>query len=104
MSETPNAAHVDVRYVANLARIALTDDETARYGAELDAILAYVAKLSELDVEGIEPTAHAMPLTNVLREDELRPSSDRERVLANAPRVAGGEQIRVPVVIEEEGA
>ena len=94
--------NLDVRYVADLARIELTDDEAQRYGAQLDAVLDYVGQLAELDVAGLEPTAHAMPLVNVLREDHTGDSLPRAGVLANAPAVAAGQFIQVPPVIEEE--
>ncbi len=103
MGNTPDLDHIDVRYVADLARVALTDDEAERYQQELDKILGYIAQLEELDVDHIEPTAHAMPLSNVMREDVAGVSLDRETVLANAPAVAGEDSIRVPAVIEEEG-
>jgi aspartyl-tRNA(Asn)/glutamyl-tRNA(Gln) amidotransferase subunit C len=94
---------LDVRYVADLARIELTDEEVARFETELDDIIEYVQKLGELDVEGIEPTAHAMPLSNVMREDDPRPSMDREAMLRNAPATLEDAFVRVPVVIEDEG-
>lgn len=78
----------DVAYVAHLARLQLTDAEMTQFSAQLQSIFAYVTKLNELDVSNVEPTAHAVPLTNVLRKDEARPSIDRERVLANAPEAA----------------
>jgi aspartyl-tRNA(Asn)/glutamyl-tRNA(Gln) amidotransferase subunit C len=102
MQESNRVEHIDVRYVADLARIELTPDEEARYGQELDAVLAYVEQLSRLDVDGIEPTAHAAPVTNVLREDVAGDSLPAEAVLANAPDLVDETLIRVPVVIEEE--
>jgi len=78
----------DVAYVAHLARLQLTDAEMAQFSTQLQNILTYVTKLNELDVSNVEPTAHAVPLTNVLRKDEARPSIDRARVLANAPETA----------------
>jgi aspartyl-tRNA(Asn)/glutamyl-tRNA(Gln) amidotransferase subunit C len=98
----PDLAQVDVRYIAALARLELTDAEVARFQSELDDILGYVDQLRELDVEGVEPTAHARPRANVMREDEASGQSlQRERVLANAPAVVGGTGVRVPVVLEE---
>jgi aspartyl-tRNA(Asn)/glutamyl-tRNA(Gln) amidotransferase subunit C len=91
-----------VRYVAELARIELTDAEATSFQAQLDDILGYVAQLRELGVEDIEPTAHALPRTNVLREDEaVAAGLPRECVLANAPAEVAGAFVRVPVVIEE---
>ena len=89
----------DIKYVANLARIALTPDEEAKLGSQLDDILGYVKKLEELDVTGVEPMAHAVPLTNVLRADEVRPSIPQEAALANAPKQANGLFI-VPKIVE----
>jgi aspartyl-tRNA(Asn)/glutamyl-tRNA(Gln) amidotransferase subunit C len=101
VTDTPDLAHVDVRYVAALARIALTDAEAERFQGELDDILEYVAQLNELDVSGIEPTAHAVPRVNVMRDDRIADSLDRDRVLANAPRAVGESHLRVPPVFEE---
>lgn len=101
MAHQPDLAHVDVRHIADLARIELSAAEVERFQAELDDILGYVAQLSELDTAGIEPMAQAMPRTNVLREDVAQPSLDRERVLANAPAVVAEVYVRVPAVLEE---
>ena len=92
--------HIDVRYVAKLARLELTDEECATFQPQLDAILSYAEKLSELDVEGIDPTAHAVPVYDVMREDTPGSSLPVEAVLANAPEQAQG-QIRVPKVIAD---
>ena len=89
----------DIRYVANLARIALSPEEEAKFGIQLGEILGYVKKLEELDVDDIEPMAHAVPLSNVLRADEVRPSLPRETALANAPKQANGLFI-VPKIVE----
>jgi aspartyl-tRNA(Asn)/glutamyl-tRNA(Gln) amidotransferase subunit C len=94
-----SAEHIDVKYVAHLARLALGEGELAAFQAQLDEILGYVDQIRKLDVEGIEPTAHAIPVTNVMREDEPRPCLDRERVLANAPAVYQ-DQFEVPPIIE----
>ena len=90
----------EVQNVARLARLRLTDDEAERMREQLDAILAYIDKLSELDVEGVEPTAHAVPLVNVMRDDALTPCLPQEQALANAPDRAG-EFFRVPRIIED---
>ena len=89
----------DIRYVANLARIALSPDEEAKLGVLLGDILGYVKKLEELDVAGVEPMAHAVPLANVLRADEVRPSIPQEAALANAPKQANVLFI-VPKIVE----
>ena len=76
---------VDVKYVAHLARISLTAEEEKQFGPQLKNILGYIEKLNQLDVSHIEPTAHAVPLVNVFRKDEVRPSLSNEDVLRNAP-------------------
>ena len=76
---------MDIRHVAHLARLELSEAEKTRIAAQLKDVLGYVAKLNELDVSNVEPTAHATPLSNVWRKDEVRPSIDRERILKNAP-------------------
>ncbi len=88
-----------VENVAVLARLELTDAETEMFTGQMDAILAYVDKLNELDTTGIVPTSHAVPMENAFRSDEVRPSIGTESALANAPgRVEGF--FRVPKVIE----
>lgn len=91
--------HLDVRYVAHLARIVLTDEEVETFQGQLDDILSYVNQLKALDVEGIEPTAHAVPSQNVFREDQTRPCLDHDQVMGNAPSVWHGE-FEVPAIIE----
>ena len=75
----------EVLHVARLARLALTDEEVERLGGQLNAILEAVGKVAELDLEGVEPTAHPLDLVNVLAEDVPRPSLPRVEALANAP-------------------
>jgi aspartyl-tRNA(Asn)/glutamyl-tRNA(Gln) amidotransferase subunit C len=94
-----SAAQFDVKYVAHLARLALTPDEEKKLGAQLDHILGYIEKLKELDVSQVEPTAHAVPLVNVTRPDEIRPSLPHEDALRNAPAKANGLFI-VPKIVE----
>ena len=89
----------DIKYVANLARIALTHEEEARLGSQLGDILGYVKKLEELDISDVEPMAHAVPLDNVLRADEVQPSISNEEALANAPKAAKGLFV-VPKIVE----
>jgi aspartyl-tRNA(Asn)/glutamyl-tRNA(Gln) amidotransferase subunit C len=80
----------EVLHVARLARLALSDDEVERLGAQLNAILEAVGKVSELDLEGVEPTAHPLELVNVWAEDEPRDSLSNDDALSNAPdREAG---------------
>jgi aspartyl-tRNA(Asn)/glutamyl-tRNA(Gln) amidotransferase subunit C len=90
---------IDVAYVARLARLVLTEEEQARYQRDLMQILGYAAKLDELDTEGVEPTAHVLPIHNVLREDVVQPSYERDTLLANAPEQADGCFV-VPKVVE----
>lgn len=94
-----DTSKIDIRYIAHLARLQLTPAEEAQFGAQLQQILGYVAKLAELDVAGVEPMAHVLPLVNVLRADEVRPSLSSEVVLQNAPEQARGLFI-VPKIVE----
>lgn len=89
----------EVEYIANLARLKLSPDETLRMTKELAKIIEFADKLNELNTEGVEPTAHILPIVNVFRKDEVTPSFDREAILANAPDVEDG-GIRVPKVVE----
>ena len=90
----------DVQHVARLARLALSDEELARMRTELSAILAHIDALKAIDVDGVEPTSHAVPLVNVMRDDELRDCLPPAETLANAPDRAG-EFFRVPRIIED---
>ena len=90
----------DVEHVARLARLALTDAEKARLRDDLDAILAYVDALRALDMVGVEPTAHVLPVVNVMREDEPRPCLPTDAMLTNAPDCSGA-FFRVPRIIED---
>ena len=88
----------EVRKVAGLARLRFSGEEIPQLAAELDRILTYVDKLSELDTDGVEPTTHAVPRVNAFREDEVTESLPREEALANAP-ADNGESFVVPRVI-----
>jgi aspartyl-tRNA(Asn)/glutamyl-tRNA(Gln) amidotransferase subunit C len=92
--------HDDVRYVARLARLKLEEEELDRYAVQLSTILAHIDKIAELDLDGVEPTSHVLRLTNVLREDEPRPSLPRESALANCPEIEG-DAFRVPPIVRE---
>ena len=83
-----SSPNLDVRDVARLARIELTDEEAATFQSQLGSVLEYVEQLGKLDLTGVEPTAHANPVFNVFREDEVQPGLDRKAVLANAPHSA----------------
>lgn len=93
-------SHIDVRYVANLARLELTDEEVAVFQPQLEAILGHVDALTAIDVTGIEPTAHPAPVFGRLRADEPHQSLEPAAVLQNAPDQAQG-QIRVPKVVTD---
>ena len=96
MTEKPE---LDVKYVAHLARLSLSPDEEQKIGAQLGNILGYIEKLKEVDISGVEPTAHAFPLVNVARPDEVRASLSQEEALRNAPAQANGLFI-VPKIVE----
>ena len=89
----------DIRYIAHLARISLTQEEEKKLSAELGNILGYIEKLKELDVSNVEPTAHAVPMINVTRADEGRESLSNEDALRNAPAKANG-LFMVPKIVE----
>ena len=90
---------IDVKYVAHLARLSLSPEEEQKISAQLGDILGYIEKLKEVDVTGVEPTAHAFPLVNVTRPDEVRASISNEDALRNAPAQANGLFI-VPKIVE----
>lgn len=97
---------INVQYVANLARLELSPEEVAQLEQRIPAILAYVQLLQEVNVEGIEPTAHATRMHNIWAADVAVPSADPAPYLANAPELADDIYIRVPVVLggDTEGA
>jgi aspartyl-tRNA(Asn)/glutamyl-tRNA(Gln) amidotransferase subunit C len=97
---TAKISMADVEQVARLARLELSESEKERMRRELSGILAFIDKLMALDVTGVEPTAHAVPLTNVMRDDVPEPSFPQEDMLANAPD-RNGELFRVPRILEE---
>ncbi|MFH1239192.1 MAG: Asp-tRNA(Asn)/Glu-tRNA(Gln) amidotransferase subunit GatC [bacterium] len=80
----------DVEYVAKLARLDLSGEEKEKYTVQIAKILEYVSKLNQLNTENIEPTSHVLPLENVFREDEVKPSLKPEEILANAPEQEDG--------------
>jgi len=90
---------IDIHHVATLARLALTEEEAISYSAQLDGILTYIDTLAAYDLGSVDPTAHAMPVFDVMRADEPHPGFDQRQALANAPRQAGG-QFQIPKVIE----
>ncbi|MGH8094197.1 MAG: Asp-tRNA(Asn)/Glu-tRNA(Gln) amidotransferase subunit GatC [Chthoniobacterales bacterium] len=90
---------LDVAYIARLARLELTAEETALFQTQLAQVLEHAARLRELDLDDVDPAAHAFPIFDVLREDEPRPGLTQEEALRNAPRSAHDLFI-VPKVIE----
>jgi aspartyl-tRNA(Asn)/glutamyl-tRNA(Gln) amidotransferase subunit C len=90
----------DVEHVARLARLALTPAEVDALTQELGVILDYAAQVDALDTDGVPPTAHPLPLVNVLRPDEVRPGVDRSEVLAEAPATEA-DRFRVPRILGE---
>ena len=89
----------DVEHVARLARLALTDEESERFTGQLGTILEHAADVAALDLADVSPTAHPLPLVNVLRPDEVRPGVDRAEVLAQAPAVED-DRFRVPRIMD----
>ena len=96
----PGLTRADVEHVALLARLALTDEELDRFTEQLGVILDHAAQVAALDTAGVEPTAHPLPLVNVLRGDDVRPSLDPAEVLAMAPAAEDG-RFRVPRILDE---
>ena len=97
MSETP---HIDIDYVANLARIELSDDEKAKLGGQLDDILGYFEKLNAVNVDGVEPMAHARPIFNVWREGDEAGETYSPEVLTKMAPEQRENQVVVPKVVE----
>ena len=90
----------DVEHVARLSRLALSEAEAERMREQLNGILAYIDKLRGIDTTGVEPTSHAVPQLNVMREDDLRPGLSQDAALANAPDRSDA-FFRVPRIIED---
>jgi aspartyl-tRNA(Asn)/glutamyl-tRNA(Gln) amidotransferase subunit C len=90
----------DVEHVAELARLELTAAEKERFIAQLNSILTYIDELNELNTVDVEPTSHVIPMSNVLRNDEVRPSLDCAKVLHNAPEESHF-FFKVPRIIED---
>ena len=89
-----------VDHVARLARLDLSEEDRTRMQAELSAILEHAERIQALDLDGLDPTSHPVPLTNMMRPDEVTPSLDRDDALANGPEVEDG-RFRVPRIIED---
>ncbi len=99
MAETINED--TVRHIATLSRLKLSDEEVQEFTEELTAILSYINQLEEVDVTNVEPTAHAIAVSNVLRADEIKPSLAQEKALANAP-AREGSFFKVPKVLDQD--
>jgi aspartyl-tRNA(Asn)/glutamyl-tRNA(Gln) amidotransferase subunit C len=93
------AASIDIHRIATLARLKLSPEEAAQYGAQLGRVLEYVDTLSRYDLGGAEPAAHAMEVFDVLRPDEPREGFTQEEALSNAPRKVA-DQFQIPKVVE----
>ncbi len=89
----------EVKHIAELARLQLTDEEMARYAEQLSDILDYAARLQSIDTSGISPTERVSSVGNVLRKDETRPGLSQQELLDNAPETEKG-QFRVPPILE----
>jgi aspartyl-tRNA(Asn)/glutamyl-tRNA(Gln) amidotransferase subunit C len=90
---------MDVEEIASISRIALDEGERKKFGEQMEAVLAYVRRLEEVDVEGVEPATHAVAVENVWGEDVVQRGIPGEEILRNAPAVRDG-QIAVPRVVE----
>ena len=97
----PAITRDDVAHLARLARLALSDEELEHFAGQLEVILAAVARVGEVAAQDIPPTSHALPLTNVFRDDEVAPCLPRAEVLAAAP-AAEDDRFRVPRILDEE--
>lgn len=91
----------EVKYIADLASLKLSEEEVDKFSKQLSDILDYVEKLDELDTEGIVPTAYTIPVKNILREDKVEESLNLEKVLQNAPEKINN-QFRVPKIMDED--
>ncbi len=92
-----------VRHIAKLSRLALTDDEVRLFTSQLGQVLGYVDQLSSVNVDGVEPLSHPLPVTNVLREDEPGPTLETSQALQSAPDRQDG-YFRVPAVLDQDSA
>jgi len=89
-----------VKKVAKLSRLELTGEEVDEFAGQLSAILGYMAKMNELNTDNVEPLAHCLPITNVLRKDQIKESLGTEKALANAPQ-RDGEFFKVPKILDD---
>ena len=96
MSLTPE----QVQHIARLARVGLSEQDVAHFSGQLSGILDYFERLRQVDTEGVPPTAHTLPVHNVMREDETEPCLPKDEVLANAP-LREGDHFRVRAILDE---
>ena len=94
-----NQVEIDIKYVARLARLSLSPAEEQQFGSQLGSVLGYIKKLEEVDVSNVAPTAHAFPLINVTRPDDIAPSLSHDAAMSNAPSQANG-LFMVPKIVE----
>ncbi|MCG2767156.1 MAG: Asp-tRNA(Asn)/Glu-tRNA(Gln) amidotransferase subunit GatC [Anaerolineae bacterium] len=92
-------SHEEVRHIAELAKLGINDEEVEQFSEQLSAILEYAEVINRLDTDAIPPTAQVIELRNVMRDDEPRPSSPVEEILANAPR-RGDDRFQVQAILE----
>ena len=97
----PAISRDEVAHLARLARLAVTDEELDVFAGQLDVILQSVARVGEVAADDIPPTSHAVPLTNVFREDVVRPGLSQQQALSDAPEAEDG-RFRVPRILGEE--
>ena len=95
---------INIKYIAELSRLELSSEQTEKLQQEMERIIGYIDELKELDVDGVEPTAHAAPLSNVWREDEVAESFSRAEMFANAPGVINENLIKLPRGLPQEEA
>ena len=97
-------SNINIKYIAELARLELSEEQSAKLQQEMERIVGYIDELKELNVDGVEPTAHAAPLSNVWRADEVKDSFPRSVMLAAAPGVINENLIKLPRVLPQEEA
>jgi aspartyl-tRNA(Asn)/glutamyl-tRNA(Gln) amidotransferase subunit C len=100
-TERATISRAEVANLARLARLALSDEELDRFAGQLDVIITSVARVAEVAADDIPPTSHSVPLTNVMRDDVVRPGLTQEEALAGAPAAEQG-RFRVPRILDEE--
>ncbi|WP_019413092.1 Asp-tRNA(Asn)/Glu-tRNA(Gln) amidotransferase subunit GatC [Paenisporosarcina sp. TG20] len=94
-----NITKEEVKHVAHLARLAITDEESEKFASQLEAITNFAEQLNELDTTNVVPTTHVLPLTNVMREDKAVPGLDRDKMMKNVREQEAG-QVKVPSILD----